>query len=107
KDEIVARSVDNLEKWLGETDNLELIRAEAHFTGDHEIAVGDDLLTAPRIFINTGGRAVVPDWPGLREVPYLTNTTIMDLEVLPDHLVIIGGSYVGLEFAQMFRRFGS
>ena len=66
-----------------------------------------DTLTAPQIFINTGGRPVLPDWPGLSDVPYLTNESMMTLEELPEHLIVVGGSYIGLEFAQMFRRFGS
>jgi pyruvate/2-oxoglutarate dehydrogenase complex dihydrolipoamide dehydrogenase (E3) component len=69
--------------------------------------VGEELLTAPRIFINVGGRAVVPDLPGVNDVPYLTNTSMLALDQLPEHLVVVGGSYVGLEFAQMYRRFGS
>jgi pyruvate/2-oxoglutarate dehydrogenase complex dihydrolipoamide dehydrogenase (E3) component len=69
--------------------------------------VNGETLTAPQVFLNLGGRPVVPDWPGLGEVPYLTNIGMMDLEMLPEHLMIVGGSYVGLEFAQMFRRFGS
>ena len=77
------------------------------FTGSHEVEVNGERLTAPQIFINTGGRPAIPDWPGLNRVPYLTNVSMMDLAELPSHLVIAGGSYVGLEFAQMFRRFGS
>lgn len=107
KDEIVAASVDGLETWLDGIDKVELIRGAARFTGPHEIAVGEDRLTAPKIFINAGARPVVPDWPGINTVPYLTNVSIMDLDVLPEHLVIVGGSYIGLEFGQMYRRFGS
>ena len=107
KDDIVAASVDGLESWLGGIDKLELIRGAACFVGPHEIAVGDDRLTAPRIFINAGARPVVPDWPGIGDTPCLTNVSMMDLDVLPEHLVIVGGSYIGLEFGQMYRRFGS
>jgi pyruvate/2-oxoglutarate dehydrogenase complex dihydrolipoamide dehydrogenase (E3) component len=71
------------------------------------LRVGDDLIAAERIFINVGGRALVPDMPGIDRVPYLTNTSILELDVLPRHLIIVGGSYIGLEFAQMYRRFGS
>jgi pyruvate/2-oxoglutarate dehydrogenase complex dihydrolipoamide dehydrogenase (E3) component len=71
------------------------------------VRVGDQLLTAPKIFINVGGRAVIPDFPGIQHVPYLTNTSMVALETVPDHLVVVGGSYVGLEFAQMYRRFGA
>jgi pyruvate/2-oxoglutarate dehydrogenase complex dihydrolipoamide dehydrogenase (E3) component len=107
KDKIVNASVRGLTDWIGATKNLTLIWGSARFSGDHEVTVGDRVLTAPKIFINTGGRPIVPDWPGLKGIPYLTNTSMMELDVLPAHLVIVGGSYIGLEFAQMFRRFGS
>ena len=107
KDEIVASSVQGLVDWMGTTKGLTLIMGAAKFTGPHEVEVNGKRLTAPQIFINTGGRPVLPDWPGLSDVPYLTNVSLMDLEVLPSHLLIVGGSYIGLEFAQMFRRFGS
>ena len=68
---------------------------------------GDELLEAPQIFISVGGRALVPPMPGIDQVDYLTNSTIMDVDFLPEHLIIIGGSYIGLEFGQMYRRFGS
>jgi pyruvate/2-oxoglutarate dehydrogenase complex dihydrolipoamide dehydrogenase (E3) component len=73
----------------------------------HAVDVGGRVLTAPRIFINVGGRPSVPDWPGLEGVPYLNSTTVMELDVVPEHLLVAGGSYIGLEFAQIFRRFGS
>src|SRR5262249_24948551 len=73
----------------------------------HTVRVNGELLEAERIFINTGARAVVPDMPGIQEVNYLTNTDMMEVDFLPQHLIIIGGSYIGLEFAQMYRRFGS
>jgi pyruvate/2-oxoglutarate dehydrogenase complex dihydrolipoamide dehydrogenase (E3) component len=107
KDRIVQASLDSLTGWIRGTRNLDLIWGSARFTGPHEIAVGDETLSAPRIFINTGGRPVVPDWPGLSEIPYLTNTSMMALDILPRHLIVAGGSYIGLEFAQMYRRFGS
>ena len=107
KDLIVGNAVKNLETWLGGLPNVEIIRGSGRFTGPNEVAVGEDRLTAERIFINSGARPIVPDWPGLAEVPYLTNRTMMELDVLPQHLIIVGGSYVGLEFAQMYRRFGS
>ena len=107
KDAIVAESVGNLEKWVGGTKGLTSIRGEATFTGPHEVEVNGERLSAPQIFLNTGGRPVAPDWPGLADVPYLTNVSLMDLAVLPEHLIVVGGSYIGLEFAQMFRRFGS
>lgn len=107
RDRIVQASVDSLTSWLTGLDNLTLIWGEASFIGPHQLMVGDDLLTAEQIFLDTGGRAIVPDWPGLADVPYLTNTTILDLEEVPEHLVVLGGSYIGLEFGQMFRRFGA
>ena len=107
KDKIVQASLDSLASWIGGTENLTLIWGAARFTDAHTVEVGGDSLTAPRIFINTGGRPTVPDWPGLSEVPFLTNTSMMALDTLPDHLIVAGGSYIGLEFAQMYRRFGS
>ncbi|MEO8758250.1 MAG: FAD-containing oxidoreductase [Devosia sp.] len=107
KDQIVAGSVKGLVDWFAATKGLTTIMGEARFTGPHEIEVNGETLSAPQIHINTGGRPVVPDWPGLSHVPYLTNVSLMDLAVLPTHLVVVGGSYIGLEFAQMFRRFGS
>ena len=107
KDAIVSNSRTGLEKWLRETQRCTVVQGHARFESPNEVRVGNDLLKATRIFINVGGRALVPDMPGVHEVPYLTNTSILDLEVLPRHLLVIGGSYVGLEFAQMYRRFGS
>jgi len=107
KDAIVNQSVENLTRWLQGIDRLDVIKGEARFVSPHALRIGDRMLEAPKIFINVGGRPVVPDWPGLDTVPHLTNTSIMDLDVLPQHLIVVGGSYIGLEFAQMFRRFGS
>lgn len=107
KDRIVQASLDSLAAWLGGTENLTLVWGSARFTGPREVEVNGETLTAPRIFINTGGRPAVPDWPGLSGVPFLTNTSMMTLDALPEHLVVAGGSYIGLEFAQMYRRFGS
>ena len=104
---IVAQSVEALTAWLQGTPGLELVRGEARFAAPHRIEVNGRTLTAPQVFINVGGQAVLPDWPGTETVPVLTNTSIMGLDVLPEHLVIAGGSYIGLEFAQMFRRFGA
>jgi len=95
------------ETWLAGMANVELIRGHARFVGPQTIVVEGQELTAPRIFLNVGGRAVVPDMPGVRDVPILTNTDMVALDTLPRHLVVIGGSYIGLEFAQMYRRFGS
>jgi pyruvate/2-oxoglutarate dehydrogenase complex dihydrolipoamide dehydrogenase (E3) component len=87
--------------------NVTLVRAHARFTGPRRVEVDGRVLEAERIFINVGGRAAVPDIPGVKDVPFLTNSTMMEVDFLPEHLVIVGGSYIGLEFAQMYRRFGS
>jgi pyruvate/2-oxoglutarate dehydrogenase complex dihydrolipoamide dehydrogenase (E3) component len=107
KDRIVAQSVEGLANWLGATPGLDLINGHARFVASHTLQVGAQLLEAPKIFINVGGRAALPPWPGLDQVPVLTNTSMMDVDTLPEHLLIIGGSYIGLEFAQMYRRFGA
>ncbi|HZZ91235.1 MAG TPA: FAD-containing oxidoreductase [Usitatibacter sp.] len=107
KDEIVGESRRGLEKWLTGTDGLTLIRGHARFEGAHAVRVGDRLLEAREIFLDVGARANVPRLKGVDSVAYLTNASILELRTLPRHLVVVGGSYVGLEFAQMFRRFGS
>lgn len=96
-----------LESWLRSMDGCTVIEGHARFESANTIRVGDQSLTAPRIFINVGGRANVPDMPGVNAVPFLTNTSILQIDFVPRHLVVVGGSYIGLEFAQMFRRFGS
>ncbi len=107
KDAVVRRSNEGVTSWLKGTANLAVIEGHGRFAGPGTIEVNGTKLAAPRIFINVGGRAFVPQIPGIGEVPYLTNTTMMGLDELPDHLVVIGGSYIGLEFAQMYRRFGA
>ncbi len=107
KQKVTMDSRTGLESWLGGMAGCQLIRGHARFTGPHEIEVAGARLTAPQIFLTVGGRASVPDAPGLAQVDYLTNTSIVELDTLPEHLVIIGGSYIALEFAQMYRRFGS
>lgn len=107
KDGIVKHSVDGLTGWIGGMKNVTLIRGQARFTAPRAIEVNDRTLTADRIFINVGGRALVPDIPGIGDVPFLTNSSILELDAVPEHLVIIGGSYIGLEFAQVYRRFGA
>jgi pyruvate/2-oxoglutarate dehydrogenase complex dihydrolipoamide dehydrogenase (E3) component len=107
KDRIVGQSVESLRRWLTGTANLRVVWGHARFVGPHEIEVDGVVYSAPKIFINVGGRAVLPDWPGLSDVPVLTNTTMMAIDTLPEHLLVVGGSYIGLEFAQMYRRFGS
>ena len=93
--------------WLEGMEGLTLIRGHARFEGPDRLRVGGDLLTAPRIFLNVGGRASVPPLPGVDDVAFLDNSSMLALEALPEHLLVVGGSYIGLEFAQMYRRFGS
>ena len=107
KDAIVGRSNQGLESWLGTMKNVTVYRGHARFTGRDTVHVGDESLQAEKIFINVGGRAFIPPIGGLEDVDYLTNSSIMDVDFLPEHLVILGGGYVALEFGQMFRRFGS
>jgi pyruvate/2-oxoglutarate dehydrogenase complex dihydrolipoamide dehydrogenase (E3) component len=108
KNAVIAKSRGGLETWLGGTKNLEIVRGEGQFLDANTVVVsGDRTLTAGRIFLNTGCRPIVPPVAGLAEAPFLTSETIMDVPLVPRHLIVLGGSYVGLEFAQMFRRFGS
>ena len=107
KDEVTGASIQGVTSWLEGMDNVDLIRGHGRFVGSHSIEVNGDVLEAEKIFINVGARARVPDWEGLSEVPFLTNSSIMDVDFLPEHLIIVGGSYIGLEFAQIYRRFGS
>ncbi|WP_445143560.1 FAD-containing oxidoreductase [Dyella sp. Tek66A03] len=104
---ISDRSRGNVESWLAGMPNVSLLRGHATFESAHGLRVGDELIEANEIFLNVGGRAVMPDFPGVNTVPYLTNVGVLDLRELPRHLVIVGGSYIGLEFGQMFRRFGA
>ncbi|HWM90029.1 MAG TPA: FAD-containing oxidoreductase [Thermoanaerobaculia bacterium] len=107
KDDVVRQSSEGLEKWLHGMENVTVIHGHARFTGPHSVAVNGRELSAERIFINAGCRAAIPDMPGLSDVPYLTSSSMMEVDFLPEHLIIVGGSYIGLEFAQMYRRFGS
>ena len=107
KDAIVRRSNTGLEEWLRSTDRLTVYEGHGRFEAPHRVRVGDRILEAEQIFIDVGARAHVPDLPGLATAHVLTNSSIMDVDFLPEHLIIIGGSYIGLEFAQMYRRFGS
>ena len=107
KDEIVRNSSEGVEKWMEGLKGAKVYRGHARFTGKNSVRVGSDQLTADKIFLNVGGRPLIPKMPGLDSVSYLTNVTMMDLDFIPEHLVVIGGSYVGLEFAQVMRRFGS
>jgi len=107
KDSIVLKSRTGVESWLRGTKNCTVFTGTASFESPAVMRVGDDLLEAPHIFLNVGARPAFPGIAGADSVPFLTSTTILDLEQLPEHLVVIGAGYVGLEFAQMFRRFGS
>jgi pyruvate/2-oxoglutarate dehydrogenase complex dihydrolipoamide dehydrogenase (E3) component len=107
KDEIVRGSREGVEQWMQGLNNATVYRGHARFVGQNAVRVNDDELSADMIFVDVGGRPRVPKMPGLDSVAYLTNVTMMDLDCVPEHLVVVGGSYVGLEFAQMMRRFGS
>ncbi len=107
KDAIISDKRDGLKSGIEQTDNLTLIEGHARFISAGSVAVNGSMIEAPQIFIDVGARAVVPPLMGLDQVNYLTNATIMDLDTLPQHLIILGGSYIALEFAQMYRRFGS
>jgi pyruvate/2-oxoglutarate dehydrogenase complex dihydrolipoamide dehydrogenase (E3) component len=106
-DAIVAASRNRLTSALESTANIMLYRGHARFASPQAVEIAGERLRAGRIFINVGGRALVPPMPGINEVPYLTNSSMMDVDFLPQHLIIVGGSYIGLEFGQMYRRFGS
>jgi pyruvate/2-oxoglutarate dehydrogenase complex dihydrolipoamide dehydrogenase (E3) component len=107
KDAVSARSNKGVEEWLRGLENCTVIQGHARFQSPRMVVVNGEVLEADKIYINVGGRASVPEMPGVHDAPFLTNSSMMDLDFLPDHLVIVGGSYVGLEFAQMYRRFGS
>jgi len=106
-DAIVAASRNGLTSALENAANITLYRGHARFASPQAVEIAGERLRAGRIFINVGGRALVPPMPGINEVPYLTNSSMMDVDFLPHHLIIVGGSYIGLEFGQMYRRFGS
>jgi len=107
KDDIMLTDRNGVESWLDGMDGCTVFRGHARFEDPHTVRVNGDLLHGDRIFLNVGGRAVVPDIPGLSDVEFLTNVSILELDTLPSHLVIVGGSYIALEFAQMYRRFGA
>jgi pyruvate/2-oxoglutarate dehydrogenase complex dihydrolipoamide dehydrogenase (E3) component len=107
KDAVLAPRQAGVEKWLRGTKNCTVYHGHARFLSPREVKVGDEVLTAEKIFINVGGRAAVPPIRGLESVDYLTNVSMLDVDFLPAHLLVIGGSYIGLEFAQIYRRFGS
>ncbi|HEX9832582.1 MAG TPA: FAD-containing oxidoreductase, partial [Mycobacterium sp.] len=107
KDKIVRGDREGVESWLGGMEGATFIRGHARFESPHTIRVDDRVLEAAKIFLNVGGRAVAPDMPGLSDIDYMTNVGILELDTVPEHLVVIGGSYIALEFAQMYRRFGA
>lgn len=106
-DEVVANSRKGLEGWLASMERCTVVHGQARFAGPNTVRVGDAQLTASRIFVNVGGRALIPNLPGVDRVPHLVNSSILALDRVPEHLAVVGGSYIGLEFAQIFRRFGS
>ena len=107
KNHLVQTRRDRQQESVNKRPNLHLYRGVAQFAGPHKLRVGDQILESERIFIDTGARPLIPPVPGLQEVGYLTNETIMELTEVPDQLVILGAGYIGLEFGQMFARFGS
>jgi len=107
KDEIVRRSNQGVSKWMKGTQNLTVYEGHGRFEGPAAVSVNGETLESGRIFINVGARATVPPMPGIESVAYLTNSTMMEVDFLPEHLIVVGGSYIGLEFAQMYRRFGA
>ena len=107
KDEIAGRSNRGVEEWLRGLKNCLVIQGHARFESSRAVVVNDEVLEAENVFINVGGRATVPPFPGIHDVPFFTNSSMLDVDFLPERLVIVGGSYIGLEFGQMYRRFGS
>lgn len=107
KDAIVRTSSEGLETWLRDMDNVTVIDGDARFVGSRTVEANGQSYEADNIFLNVGARSRIPSMPGLEKVDYLTSATMMDVDFLPEHLIVVGGSYVGLEFGQMYRRFGS
>jgi pyruvate/2-oxoglutarate dehydrogenase complex dihydrolipoamide dehydrogenase (E3) component len=107
KDAAAERSSKGVEEWLRGTANCTVNQGHARFQSSNTVVVNDEVLQADKIYINVGARASIPDMPGIHDTPFLTNSSLMDVDVLPGHFIIVGGSYVGLEFAQIYRRLGS
>ncbi len=107
KDGVVRQSAEGVTNWIAGMKNVTLIRGHARFSGPHSVTVGGRILDAGKIFLNVGARALAPELPGLKDIAFLDNVSMMEVDALPEQLVIVGGSYIGLEFAQMYRRFGS
>src|SRR5580700_10150095 len=107
KNQVVQKGRRGVQKRVDARPNIKLIRGHAKFTGPHQVQAGAELFESEKIFIDTGTRPTIPQIPGIDTVPYLTNATVMELQAVPEHLLVLGGGYIGLEFGQMFRRFGS
>jgi pyruvate/2-oxoglutarate dehydrogenase complex dihydrolipoamide dehydrogenase (E3) component len=107
KDAASASSSKGVEEWLRGMENCTVIQGQAQLQSSNAVMVNDELLQADKIYINVGARASVPEMPGIHDVPFLNNSSMMDIDFLPEHFIIVGGSYVGLEFAQIYRRLGS
>ena len=107
KDGIVAKSNQGVTGWLKGMDNLDVYEGHATFVSANSVLINGDTISGDKIFINVGARARVPEMPGINDIEYFTNSTVMDVDSLPEHLIIVGGSYIGLEFAQIYKRFGS
>src|SRR5690606_16589169 len=107
KDRIVGHSTQSLESWLRSTENLTVVQGQARVVAPRTVQVGESRFAGKEVLIDVGGRPEIPPLPGIDGVPYLTSDSMMDLDRVPTHLVIVGGSYIGLEFGQMFRRFGA
>jgi pyruvate/2-oxoglutarate dehydrogenase complex dihydrolipoamide dehydrogenase (E3) component len=107
KDEVVLSFRGGQQRRVDERKNIRLYRQRARFVGPHQLQISDETIESEKIFVNTGGRASIPAIPGLRETPFLTNESIMQLTAIPEHLLVLGGGYIGLEFGQMFGRYGS
>ena len=107
KDDISGTSRRSVEQWMRSLQNCTVYEGHARFVAPRSVRVGDDVLEAEQVFINVGGRPLVPDMPGIRGSAFLTSDSMMDVDFVPKRLIIVGGSYIGLEFGQMYRRFGS
>ncbi|HEV8109671.1 MAG TPA: FAD-containing oxidoreductase [Burkholderiales bacterium] len=107
KDQVVANSSGSVEKWMRGLKGGAVFQGHARFTGPKSIEVNGEILEAEKIFLDVGGRPLVPKLKGIEKVPYLTNQSLMDVDFVPEHLIVVGGSYIGLEFSHMYRRFGS
>ena len=107
KDEVAGASEQGVTAWLDGMEGVDVILGHARFVDPHTVEVNGSRYTAKWFFVDVGARARVPDWLEAADVPYLTNSTMVDVDYLPRHLLVVGGSYIGLEFAQMYRRFGS